>query len=263
MLSISLVLALFLDRIVPGLQSHVNDYQLRKYISWLSEQAFFKAVPSRLLPYFLILPLLLIVAVLARVFSFSLVFELGFNLLIAFICLQPRVLNEEVDDMIQDFESTNSSPRQDIDQLFFNANRRLFSIIFWMVVGGPIWMLGYRLLETLLTIKDIPEPQKWTNDVYRIVSWLEWLPALISSYLFMLCGNFETGLKVLRNLSLLADDIGQLNESRLRQAGLAAVRISILDNESFTVDTLRRSRGMLLRTLVVWLLLALLIDYWL
>lgn len=263
MLSWSLVLAIVLDRIVPTLQNHINQYRLDTYTSWFSKQAVLKAIPARLTPYFLMLPPLLIIAVLVKIFSFNTVFELGFNLFVAFICLQPRVLNEEVDDMIQALGSADSSPGQGMEQLFFNANRRIFSIIFWMVVAGPIWVVAYRLLESLLTLKEIPDRQKWEFDVYRLVSWLEWLPALISSYLFMLCGNFETGLKVLRKLSFLADDIGRLNESRLRQTGLAAVRISINDTEGFTIDTLRRSRGMLLRTLVVWLLLALLIDYWL
>lgn len=263
MLSFSLVLALVLDRIVPTLQNYVNKYQLHTTTSWLLKQGLTKSISSRLLPYYLILPPLLIVAVFVKLFSFSAVFELGLNLIIVFICLQPRVLNEEVDETIRALETTNSSAPEDIEKLFFNANRGLFSVIFWMVVAGPIWVVGYRMLENLLTLNEVPERQKWENDVYRIVSWLEWLPALISSYLFMICGNFEAGIKVLRKLSFLAEDIGELNQSRLRETGLAAVRISISDAESFTADTLRRSRGMLLRTLVVWLLLAVLIDYWL
>ena len=263
MLSFSLVLALVLDRIVPALQNYVSKYQLHTFTFWLLKQGVSKTIPSRLLPYFLILPPLFVVGIFVNLFSFSLVFGLGFNLFIAFICLQPRVLNEEVDDTIRAWETADSRPRQEIDKLFFVANRKLFSVIFWMVVGGPIWLVGYRLLEDLLTLNEVPERQKWENDVYRIVSWLEWLPALISSYLFMLCGNFEAGIKVLRKLTFFAEDIGELNETRLRETGLAAVRISISDTESFSADTLRRSRGMLLRTLVVWLLLAVLIDYWL
>ncbi len=263
MLALSLFLALVIDRIAPALQGYREGYQLQNYAAWLLKQPLFTLVPPRLLPYFLIMPPLILVIVLGNFARFSGFFELGFNIFIAFICLRPQVLNEEVDDAIKALESSDSYLQLDIDKIFFYTNRNLFSVVFWMVVAGPIWAVGYRLLDNMLTISEIPEREKWQIDVYRIVSWIEWLPALISSYVFMLCGNFEAGIKASRNISLLAGDIGELNETRLRKTGLAVVQASTTEAGYLTADTLRRSRGMLLRTLVVWLMLAGLVDYWL
>ena len=263
MLAISLLLALVIDRMAPLLQSFRKDYPLQTVITWLIKQPLIKSIPARLLPYFLILPILLLVALLDSIVRFSGIFELGFKLLIAFICLQPQVLNEEVDDAIKALESSASVPQQDVDSLFNKANRSLFSVIFWMVIAGPIWVVGYRLLDSLLAINEIPQRDKWCKDIYRLVSWVEWLPALISSYLFMLCGNFESGIKAARDIPLFAVNIRELNETRLGNIGLAVVQAGISDAEVLTSDALRRSRGMLLRSLVVWLLLAGIIDYWL
>lgn len=263
MIALSLLIALVLDRLVPGLRQWRIGDRLDAYIAWSMRQDFFKSAPPRLLPYLLILPIVFAVWFLGHILRAPLVFELGFNLLVALACLQPGVLNEEVDEEIADLASSGSQADSYLDRLFGRANRALYSVIFWMILVGPVWVVIYRLFEFLTRNDSLPGRQHWLNDLQRMLSWIEWLPALISSYLFMLCGNFEAGTRASRGLPLWQRDIGGLNESRLRNIGMAVLQNATNEEESTLVDDLKHARGMLLRTLVVWLVLAGMIDYWL
>ncbi len=91
---------------------------------------------------------------------------------------------------------------------------------------------------------------------------MEWLPALISSYLFLLCGSFEGGVKAIRSVPITGGNVAERNESRLRKIGAAVVEEDFGTGTILSAAIIRRIRGMLLRTLVLWLVLALIIDYW-
>lgn len=265
MLALSLFIALLLDRLLPDLQDFRSAFPLSGYVGWIAKQSFFKSVPSRLVPYALILPVLLLSVVLNWLFHTALfgLFSLGFYLFIAFLCLEPWVLNEEVDRSLRELESVNSNSGSLIDSLFFQSNRSLYCAIFWMVVAGPVLVVVYRMVEKLNSMQGIRDHQTWKNDLSTIIAWFEWLPALISSYVFMICGNFDAGLKSARNIPVFSINLGRLNKSRLQQVGTASVKIDTDDNNLLTAELLRRCRGMLLRSLVVWLVLAVLLDYWL
>lgn len=262
MLALSLFIALLLDRIVPSLQHFRGEYPLFSYIDWIAKQSILNIVPSRLLPYALILPILVLAVVLNGLLHTALfnLFTLGFYALVAFICLEPWVLNENVDQSLAELNTTGSDSRSLIDNLYFQSNRSLYCVIFWMVIAGPMLVIVYRLLEKLHGMDKIGHHQCWKNDLSVIIAWFEWLPALISSYVFMICGNFEAGLKSARNMPLFSANLSSLNESRLRQTGTGSVQADVVLSAT---DSLRRSRGLLLRSLIVWLALAVLFDYWL
>jgi len=181
--------------------------------------------------------------------------------LIAFICLQPAVLNEDVDRRIKDLQNDQSSANQNAQKLFGLANKYLYTVIFWLVILGPLAAVAYRMLDSLCSEKDLSASQTGRADVVRIVSWLEWPPALISSFLFLVCGNFEAGLKAAQSMPYFASDLQALNESRLRQVGQASLRTEF-ENES-GIESMQRSRGLLLRSLVLWLVIAAGFEYWL
>lgn len=265
MLALSLFIALMLDRVVPSLQNFRRKYPLTLYTGWITKQRIFKAVPPRMVPYALILPVLVLAIMLSGLLhaaTFSL-FTLGFYVLIAFICLEPWVLNEEVDQSLRELESSQSNSRYWESNLFFQSNRSLFSVIFWMVVAGPIPVVAYRLLDKLNRLHRVPDQDIWNNDISTIIAWFEWLPALISSYVFMICGNFEAGWKSARKLPLIESGLSRLNESRLQEVGKASVQLESAENGLSAAELLRRSRGLLLRSILVWLALAVLLDYWL
>ena len=72
MLSISLVLALVLDRILPSLQHYRKDLSASRYFRWVEKTFLIKGLPPRLIPLVLLLPALLLVALSGVFFKGSL-----------------------------------------------------------------------------------------------------------------------------------------------------------------------------------------------
>jgi membrane protein required for beta-lactamase induction len=262
MLSISLVLALVLDRIIPSLQHYRKDLSVSVYFRWVEKNLLIKGLPARLIPLILLLPALLLVA-LSGVFFNGTFLALVFFTFIAFVCLEPRVLNEEVDTWLRELARDDSTETQSPDELFSRANRSLYTVIFWLVVAGPTLVVAYRLIEKLCLQKSLSAGQIWKKDVVIVLAWIEWLPAYLSSYLFLIGGNFDAGLKQARSMPLFDSDLEALNAARLQQVGKAALQNNESENSQTMIEFLRRCRGLLLRTLVLWLVLAALIDYWL
>lgn len=260
MLTVGIVIALVLDRSFPSLRDHHRQHSLSNYFRWIADHWIPPRLPRGLIPLVLLLPMLLFVALINNFFQ-SGIFSLGYYSLIALACLRPSVLNEDVDKRIKELQNDESSTNQYAQRLFGLANKYLYTVIFWLVVLGPLAAVAYRMLDSLCSEKSLSANQIWTSDVVRIVSWLEWLPALISSFLFMVCGNFEVGLKAAQSMPYFASDLQTLNESRLRRVGQASLKTEH-ENES-DIELMRRSRGLLLRSLMLWLVFAAGLEYWL
>lgn len=260
MLTVGIIIALVLDRSFPSLRDHHRQHSLSNYFRWIADHWIPAQLPRRLIPLVLLLPMLLFVALINNFFQ-SGIFALGYYSLIAFTCLRPSVLNEDVDRSIKELQNDESSTNQNAQKLFGLANKYLYTVIFWLVVLGPLAAVAYRMLGSLCSEKTLSENGIWATDVTRIVSWFEWPPALISSFLFMICGNFEASLKAAQSMPYFASDWQALNESRLRQVGQASLKTEH-ENES-DIELMRRSRGLLLRSLVLWLVFAAGLEYWL
>lgn len=262
MLTLGLVIALVIDRIIPSLQSYRKEYSLSHYFRWVEKNCLFKDLPPRLTPLVLILPALLVVVFVSAFFEVTLL-VLVFYIFVAYVCLEPQALNEEVDVQLRELGRIDSERTQSAGELFSRANRSLYTVIFWFVVLGPTMAVTYRLLEQVCSQRNLNAIEVWKSGVIKLVAWFEWLPTLISSFLFLIGGNFEAGLKQTRNMPIFDANLQALNANRLQQVGKASLLIEGNQNEHSEHEFIRRSRGLLLRTLVLWLVLAALIDYWL
>ncbi len=258
MQTLSLVIVLVLDRIAPTLNEYRRICSLSSHFRWLANNWLPGQLPQRLIPLFLMLPGLLLVGLASQVLQSGFLAQV-FSLIIAFFCMQPGVLNEDVDKLIDELE-THTPHGQNPQQLFGLANKGLCTVIFWFVVLGPLAAVCYRMAVQLSAEKQLGAHQLWTRDVNKLLDLMEWLPAFISSFLFMLCGNFEAGLKASRSLPFFSADLQTLNETRLRQVGVASL-IGHQDHIHSDIELVRQSRGLLLRSLVLWLVLAALLEY--
>jgi membrane protein required for beta-lactamase induction len=262
MLTFSLIIVLVLDRILPVLQSYRKNLPLSRYFHWVEKNFLFKRLPPRLTPLVLILPAILLVALMSVFFKVGLLAFL-FYTFVAFLCLEPQVLNEDVDTWLRELARDDTIATQSTDVLFSRANRSLYTVIFWLVTVGPIMAVAYRIFEKLCSERNLPTSETWKSDVTKVVAWLEWFPALISSFLFLIVGNFDAGLTQTRKMPLFDANLPSLNESRLQQVGKAALRNNDSEDIQHKDEFIRQSRGLLLRTLVLWLALAALLEYWL
>lgn len=72
--------------------------------------------------------------------------------------------------------------------IYVAANQRIFAVIFWFVVLGPVGAVLYRLIE-LCYVQGIF--LSCTNSAWQAKRILDWIPVRIFAFLFALVGHFQ------------------------------------------------------------------------
>ena len=276
---LSILIALLLERITPQLVELRQFNWLREYIQWMLDVLHIERLGTWGAIGSLFLPLLLAVWVLTGLFENAVfgLFELAFDVAIIFICLGPRFLDSQVDRYLDALEIGETqqqyklvdelipeTPAQDLPgqveqfckALFVEANCRVYAVLFWFVVLGPVAAVFYRVLEQILRHAMLQEPiQRLGLSLRVLLGWLDWIPARFSLFAFMLSGSFEEGLRAIRNSSVCASDTYENNIECLQSVGFQSISAEQVVNENQAMALVRKSRGLILRSLVVWLLL--------
>jgi len=285
MLTISLIIALVLDRIFPDLLAYRSDRWITNYCQLLGDR--WKA--GRFGPWpmlgFIVVPVLLLISLVNSVFAFGSInlFTLAFYTVVVYLCLGSRSLDRDIDAYIDALTESDhdraardagamfgadvdSEPEVQIRQvagsIFVLANRNLYSVIFWIVVGGPVVLVVYRLLERIAAQNFVSDYQNINHKSRQLMAWLEWIPAHLSGFAFLICGNFDAGLKRLREQSMFEVDVGAVNDSYLQQVGLASIRTEEGVADLPNAELIKASRGLVLRSLVLWIGFVALLEYW-
>ena len=85
--------------------------------------------------------------------------------------------------------------RQVREAVFVQSNQRIFAVIFWFLVLGPLGAILYRLSRRLVQLrKTDEESQTFNQGSQRLIYILDWLPARAVTLGFALVGNFENTL---------------------------------------------------------------------
>lgn len=103
--------------------------------------------------------------------------------------------------------------KPDQGEYFFWVNRTLFSVIFWYALTGPLGVLLYRMITLCQSFEPVAEAAISVTNI------LEWIPARLTALLYLVVGNFEKGLPVVKRY-ILAEPA--LNAAFLSSAGLEA-----------------------------------------
>lgn len=281
---LSIVIALLLERITPQLTDYRRFDRLGGYCGWLQDSLKVSQFGPWLGLAILLLPLFLIVWMIAGLFENAVfgLFELAFNVAIIFFCLGPREIDSEIDAYIDAVEVGDSNhqaslARQIHDQspdssfagqivqvcqgLFSEANSRIYAVLFWFVVLGPVAAVIYRVLEQFFRGPYLGQDLAAQRQIARdLLGWIDWIPSRISLFAFMISGHFEESLKTYRKGSLSSIDTYEQNQDLLQRVGCSAIAPEPADSKEQAVILIRRARGLILRSLVVWLLLLLVID---
>jgi membrane protein required for beta-lactamase induction len=199
-------------------------------------------------------------------------FELAFNVAVVFLCLGPRELDKEVDNYLdaidigdsqQQFTSASQLTReapavelgnqvvQVCKSIFVEANTRLYAVLFWFVLLGPVAVLAYRMIEQLLHACIMVH----LSNLYRsLLGWIEWIPVHLTLFVYMISGSFEDGLEAFRKGTVSAVTLYEQNHELLQQVGYRAISPHDVLNQNHAMEMVRKSRGLVLRSLIVWLL---------
>lgn len=110
-----------------------------------------------------------------------------------------------------------------LNNLFIAANVRLFAIVFWFVILGPVGAVFYRMV----TLAQIPQQSKYDYAIQEktrlIQSVLDWLPIRVFTILFALSGHFVRVFEMWRRY--VAFGIAN-NETMLTACGIAALGLN-------------------------------------
>ncbi len=209
---------------------------------------------------------------------------LAISVVVLFLCLGPQDIGEEVDRWcraLSDGDEENEriyghallesgftgvgTSRGDVPgAVFVQANNRIFAVIFWFVLLGPIgaWLFRVSDLARRRALFQAerdntesavaPDCERRANDVHAV---LAWLPARIAAVGYTLAGNYDAG----REAWAARSPDGSLearNDHLLREVGLAALSLSREADEADTawfIRAARAAKNLALRTLWFWL----------
>jgi len=171
---------------------------------------------------------------------------------------------EQDDYSRQDEIGQNSPDIAEKDELIRNATRKIltesqkryFGVIAWFIVLGPLGALFYRLSYLYHAHCKTAEFDEHLPLMDQIIHWIEWVPARITSMLFLLTGDFVNGFYRIQDYLTDADaDNNQL----ISETGIASLGLEMGINDG-DVNENHRTMALVNRTIIFYLVLGAVIS---
>lgn len=214
---------------------------LPKYQRWLSLTRL-SNMSSWVLLTICILPLVLIVWMVNCALSGWVygVFKILFGILVLMYCLGPKnlwvqiygcmaELNKEDQKLaiekishafdIKSAENSQAFHRSFTRAIFLAAYQRVFGVVFWFVVLGPVGAVFYRLLSLI----SVDSPLGLNQAATKTLSVLDWLPVRIFTFIFALAGHFT---KVFFYWKRNVKTGVKFNDDLIAETGMAAIDVT-------------------------------------
>ncbi len=210
-------------------------------------------------------------------------FELVLGVVVVTYCLGPEALNERIDAYLQAYEARDfdkarqiartlvgDSVPEDVHQqskkvttaILYEGNIRIFAVLFWYILLGPVGALLYRTAAYLVQDSRSVDNPGFANAAENVHGLLDWLPARLLSLTFFLTGSFDDAMQGWRRVSQTEQEIAQSNRSIVISTGCGAMRHEVEDDaalhaegqsEDYDVQWVRTARALVIRSVVVWL----------
>lgn len=152
---------------------------------------------------------------------------------------------------VTDAQTTQSLHGQLLSNIFIAANRRIFAIVFWFLVLGPVGAVLYRTIT--LSSADYPKQNpvpELISSSRTIESLLDWIPVRLFTCIFALGGHCVKVLSCWRKKAVFGFDS---NEKLLSECGAAALGNDDIENIVEDGSTAKSAIGLLDRSLVITL----------
>ncbi len=272
---IAIIASLVLERLLDHVQDLRRYERYQDYVEWLRQRLHGDVWEGRLGVLALLAPVVLMTMLLQIGLSDALFGLLGllFAVGVLVFCLGPRDLGHELTQYREAHMSGNlelstrlartllgvEPPSDPLEQaravtggVLVQANLRIFGVLFWFVVLGPVGAVLYRAVTELnrLTQQDNDEFSWAARQLNEI---MDWLPARLVALGYALSGNFEAAVVGWREAT-------EGNECWLVPAAqvLAATGTGALDLDQEIDDSmvwdqaLQSAMGLVWRTLILW-----------
>lgn len=264
---ISVIIALILDRM---LREH-HDLRDLGWFEFYSSQLV-KVLPIRnpllnlVLILFLPLGLILVIQYLLYGQLFNIPYFV-FGVFALIYCLGPACLASDVeayldarslgDDeeamhyaaVLTDRAASSVPDQQTSDvtrAILYVANQRIFSVLVWFVLLGPIGAVMFRFV-TQLSRQDETYPGQM-QMAQKLHAVLAWLPARMLAMGYALMGNFEHAVHAYRTRAH-EPDLALRNYDVLVTTGIGAIRDHSAMDE---ISSIHAVRGLVMRSVLLW-----------
>ncbi|MDA1064335.1 MAG: regulatory signaling modulator protein AmpE [Proteobacteria bacterium] len=216
---------------------------------------------------------------------------MAFAIVVLFFSFGPKDIGEDVDEYCQALESGDPErieqtakaivegevPADALQRIrtveeavCVQANNRLFAVIFWFVVMGPVGPLGawsYRVTDLVRrravysAMREQPLDGDSTVAMIRdaailLHGWLAWVPARLTAIGYAAAGHFEAAIGAWRALDEQTDvSLPEHNEHLLARVGVAAMALADDDDETLEQRGVRGATAasrLVFRLLLMW-----------
>ncbi|MEX2123566.1 MAG: regulatory signaling modulator protein AmpE [Woeseia sp.] len=237
-----------------------------------------------LLTFVLVLPVLLVVLSLGDTFHGFL--YLIFAVVVLFFSLGPRDIAGEVDEHCAALKSEDAErirttakallekdiPADPVERshaveqaVCVQGNNRLFAVIFWFILLGPLGAWTYRVTDLIRrrAVFKAARDDSGAGAASLVVGaaedlhgWLAWIPARLTAVGYALAGNFDAALGAWRTpMPRGTEELHARSEHLLARVGAGALALHPVEDETITDRSMRgatAARKLVLRSLLIW-----------
>ncbi len=265
---ISIILGLLLDRALR----HMHDLRDLSWFEHFTEAVLrFVSFKNSTLKLGLVLLLPLTIVLVLQLLLMDVMFDVlyfAFGVATLLYCLGPACLSSDIqayldarslgddEEALHYAGSLTEKPASTVpDQqtsdvtraILLAANERIFSVLFWFVLLGPVGAMGYRLLTNISKREDIDISLSEQAIFYQ--SLIAWLPAHMLALGYALTGHFDGAFRAYQNRPH-ESDLALANYDVLVTTGLGALRGQEVTNE---ISGIQSARDLVMRSITVWI----------
>jgi AmpE protein len=240
-------------------------------------------IPVVLLAFMLVLPVFLVRFGLGDTLWFGFPY-LVLAIIILFFSLGPKDIGEDVaeycraieDDDADRIEETakslieSSVPdnaedriRKVEESVCIQANNRLFAVVFWFVLLGPVGAWTYRVTDLIRrrAVFNGLRDDSDDNDAVVVAAemvhgWLAWIPARLTAIGYAMSGSFDGALTAWRQAHA-GERLPQHHHSEqlLARVGVGALALQDVEGENISERGIRGAKaanGLVIRLFIIW-----------
>ena len=290
------LIALLIGLIIERLATQIFHWRRMRWLDRIIDKGFAlfarfanwpPVIPVIVLTVALVLPVAAVTVVLVdRLFGFP---HLILAVVVLFFSLGPNDIGEDVNEYCSALEDGDDAridqtskalvedavPDDPLERIrcveeavCIQANNRLFAVIFWFVLLGPLGPLGawsYRVTD-LVRRRAVFQAGRDDHDSNTIEplrhaaetlhGWLAWIPARLTAVGYAIAGHFDAALAAWRvGEEEPAGTTSENSERLLARVGVAALALEAGDDEDLTARGVRgatAAKRLVFRLLLIW-----------